>query len=261
MPRLSKGLILHGIRKYNGTEEAELHITGSQAKQKGLSVTSMAERKSRSGTSAIWQSWQSESAEAEFHIFGKSECSLGNRTSDLWQSRQSRSAEAELHIFGSPSRAEMRKWTFTSLEELVEKLRKRNLRFFRSPGRTEVWKAEFHIFANQSRAEVWKRSFRPLEVLAEQKCGSWNLDSWMTTYLGKSCSYGFQRVPFVNCRQFMYLVTSLLVLRAGCGIGLYQFLIIAYVFTFHIFDSQGRTEEQKRTFTSSEELADTKCGT
>ena len=39
----------------------------------------------------------------------------------------------------------------------------------------------------------------------------------MTTYLGKSCSFGLLRVPFVNCRQFMYmyLVISLLVLRAG----------------------------------------------
>ena len=32
-------------------------------------------------------------------------------------------------------------------------------------------------------------------------------------------------------RDFMYLVMSLLVLRAGCGIWLYQFLIIAYLFT------------------------------
>ena len=55
----------------------------------------------------------------------------------------------------------------------------------------------------------------------------------MTTYLGKSCSFGLPRVPFVNCRQFMYLVISLLVLRAGCGIWLYQFLIIAYLFTFY----------------------------
>ena len=53
----------------------------------------------------------------------------------------------------------------------------------------------------------------------------------MTTYLGKSCSFGLPRVPFVNCRQFMYLVMPLLVLRAGCGIWLYQFLIIAYLFT------------------------------
>ena len=50
--------------------------------------------------------------------------------------------------------------------------------------------------------------------------------------LGKSCSFCLPRVPFVNCRQFMYLVISLLVLRAGYGIWLYQFLIIAYLFTF-----------------------------
>ena len=53
----------------------------------------------------------------------------------------------------------------------------------------------------------------------------------MTTYLGKSCSFCLPRVPFVYCRQFMYLVISLLVLRAGYGIWLYQFLIIAYLFT------------------------------
>ena len=53
----------------------------------------------------------------------------------------------------------------------------------------------------------------------------------MTTCLGKSCSFGLPRVPFVNCYQFMYLVISRLVLRAGYGICLYQFLIIAYLFT------------------------------
>ena len=57
----------------------------------------------------------------------------------------------------------------------------------------------------------------------------------MTICLGKSCSFGLPRVPFVNCCQFMYLVISLLVLRAGCGIGLYQFLIIAYPFTLEYF--------------------------
>ena len=31
----------------------------------------------------------------------------------------------------------------------------------------------------------------------------------MTTCLGKSCSFGLPRVPFVNCYQFMYLVVSL----------------------------------------------------
>ena len=58
----------------------------------------------------------------------------------------------------------------------------------------------------------------------------------MTTYLGKSCSFCLPRVPFVNCCQFMYLVISLLVLRAGYGIWLYQFLIIAYLFT--LFDDR-----------------------
>ena len=63
----------------------------------------------------------------------------------------------------------------------------------------------------------------------------------MTTYLGKSCSFCLPRVPFVNCRQFMYLVISLLVLRAGYGIWLYQFLVIAYLFTLNrlpIWNSQ-----------------------
>ena len=31
----------------------------------------------------------------------------------------------------------------------------------------------------------------------------------MTTYLGKRSSFCLSRVPFVNCRQFMYLVISL----------------------------------------------------
>ena len=69
----------------------------------------------------------------------------------------------------------------------------------------------------------------------------------MTTCLGKSCSFGLPRVPFVNCCQFMYLVVSLLVLKAGCGIRLYQFRIIAYLFTLPIFGSPGRTSaEEKR---------------
>ena len=53
----------------------------------------------------------------------------------------------------------------------------------------------------------------------------------MITCLGKSCSFGLPRVSFVNCCQFMYLVISLLVLRGGYRIWLYQFLIIAYLFT------------------------------
>ena len=57
----------------------------------------------------------------------------------------------------------------------------------------------------------------------------------MTTCLGKSCSFSLPRVPFVNCCQFKYLVVSLLVLRAGCGIWLYQFLNIAYLFSLERF--------------------------
>ena len=34
----------------------------------------------------------------------------------------------------------------------------------------------------------------------------------------ESCPFGLPLVPFVNCRRFMYLVISLLVYRAGCGI-------------------------------------------
>ena len=68
----------------------------------------------------------------------------------------------------------------------------------------------------------------------------------MTTYLGKSCSFGLPRVPFVNCRQFMYLVISLLVLRAGCEIWLYQFLIIACLFTLHWYSFHETVPRQCR---------------
>ena len=33
-----------------------------------------------------------------------------------------------------------------------------------------------------------------------------------------SILFGFPRMPFVNCRQCMYLVISVLALRVGCGI-------------------------------------------
>ena len=39
----------------------------------------------------------------------------------------------------------------------------------------------------------------------------------MATYLEKSCPFGLPRVPFVNCRQFMYLVISLLVWGQDVG--------------------------------------------
>ena len=46
-------------------------------------------------------------------------------------------------------------------------------------------------------------------------CDEWGMN---VNFLGKSCSFCLPRVPFVNCRQFMYLFISLLVLRAGYGI-------------------------------------------
>ena len=55
----------------------------------------------------------------------------------------------------------------------------------------------------------------------------------MTTCLGKCCSFGLPRVSFVNCYQFIHLVISGLVLRAGHGICLYQSMIIAYPFTMN----------------------------
>ena len=59
-----------------------------------------------------------------------------------------------------------------------------------------------------------------------------SLGSWVAACLGEGCSFCLPRVPFVGCRRFVCLVVSLLVLRAGYGIWLYQFLIIAYLFTY-----------------------------
>ena len=97
----------------------------------------------------------------------------------------------------------MQKWTFTSLEVLVEKVRKRNLRSFDilteqtfdKPNFTSLpvkverkcgseasdhnksllsrsAEAEFHIFGSQGRTELQKRNFISSEELAEQKCGT-----------------------------------------------------------------------------------------
>ena len=77
----------------------------------------------------------------------------------------------------------------------------------------------------------------------------------MTTYLGKSCSFCLPQVPFVNCRQFMYLVISLLVLRAGYGIWLYQFLI--YLFTFpypYLAPYNTREEGQHRRISANPKI-------
>ena len=74
----------------------------------------------------------------------------------------------------------------------------------------------------------------------------------MAACLGGGCSFGLPRVPFVGCCQFVYLIISLLVLRAGCGIWLYQFLIIAYLFTSQ--NDRGRTHRALIGHTSKASL-------
>ena len=80
----------------------------------------------------------------------------------------------------------------------------------------------------------------------------------MTTCLGKSCSFHLLRVPFVNCCQFMYLVISLLVLRAGYGIWLYQFLFtVSFYFAclqnMYKYSHQ-RTHQHTRTVSACQRL-------
>ena len=70
----------------------------------------------------------------------------------------------------------------------------------------------------------------------------------MSTCLGKSCAFGLPRVSFVNCCQFMYLVISLLEMRAGYGIWLYQFARFISVremsgIFFFFFQGQGIVTE------------------
>ena len=50
------------------------------------------------------------------------------------------------------------------------------------------------------------------------KSGLWDDDLHVCDRLGKSYSFALPRMPFVNCCQFINLVISLLVLRAGYGI-------------------------------------------
>ena len=77
-----------------------------------LSIFESPGRTSAEDERDLSKSWPSESTESG--------------TSDLWQSRQSRSAEAEHHIFGSPGRDEMQKWTYPYLEVLAEQVWKMN---------------------------------------------------------------------------------------------------------------------------------------
>ena len=58
----------------------------------------------------------------------------------------------------------------------------------------------------------------------------------MTICFEKNCSFGLLRISFVSVYQFcMCVFPSVLVLRVGCGIRLYNFLIIAILVTLAIF--------------------------
>ena len=59
--------------------------------------------------------------------------------------------------------------------------------------------------------------------------GFW-VAGWPHVWEG-AVSFDLPRVPFEGCCRFVYLAISLLVLRAGYGIRLYQFRIIAHLFT------------------------------
>ena len=138
----------------------------------------------------------------------------------------------------NPDRDEMRKRNFTSLEVLAEQVRKAELQIFASHGRVEVRRlnftylavsaeAELHIFGSQGRTKMRTRNFRSLAVKTERKR---NFRSLAVTPERKRKNQIFSRqdraeVRKQNCR-------SLTVQSSWtCGSRLYQFLIIAYLFT------------------------------
>ena len=111
-------------RTYGGTEEAELHIFGSQGKaevwkRNFRSLEVLAKMKCGSGLIHIWKSWQNKCGRWTRSFESWPSGSTENGTPDLWQSRQRRSAEAQLHIFESPGRDEMRKWTLHLWQVLI----------------------------------------------------------------------------------------------------------------------------------------------
>ena len=135
----------------------------------------------------------------------------------FWQSRQSRSAEEELHIFGSPGRDEMWKWTFTSLEVLVEQVRKRNLRSFEVLAEQKFEKRNFtylavkaerkcgsepQTFRSPGRAEVRKLNFRSLAVKAGRKCASGTSHLWKN-WQSRSADQNSCHIMGSQCRAEM----------------------------------------------------------
>ena len=137
-------------------------------------------------SSHLWQSRQSRSAEAELQIFGSPDrdemrkwtypylevlaeqvrkmneifrspgrAEIQKAELQIFGSQGRVGAEADLYIFGSPSRDEMRKWTYPYLEVLAEQVRKMN-----------------EIFEVLAERKYGKWNFRSLAVKTERNCGS-----------------------------------------------------------------------------------------
>ena len=199
MPRLPEGLILHVrqheivlkciIWTYSGTEEAELW----RSRQSRSAFTSLGMKADlKCETTALLQSRQKGSAEAELPIFGnegrvlvekptfrslavKIERKCRSETANSWKSRQRWNAEAELHIFWSPGR--------TSAESGTSDLCQS-----RQSGSVG---AELYIFGSQYWTKVRTWNFRSLAVKAERKCGFGTSDLWQSRQ-SKSVEAEFQ---------------------------------------------------------------------
>ena len=165
------------IRTYSGTEEAELHIFGSQGKaevwKRNFTSWGMkADLKSESATSAIWQSKQSRSAEAgnftSLEVPAEMKC--GSGTSHLWKSWQNKCGSGTWDLFKS--------WQSGSVESGISDLWQSRLKCgSEASDLKQSWqsgnvKAKLQIFGRQGWMEVRKGKFTSLHELAEQKCGT-----------------------------------------------------------------------------------------
>ena len=145
-------------RTYGGTEEAELHIFGSQGKA---------------------EVWKRNFRSSE--VLAKMKCG-SDRTSvederDLSSPGRAEVRKAELQMFGIQGSAEVRKRNFTSLKVPAE--------MKCGSGLTHTWKSwqnkcgrRKRSFEVQTERKYEKRNFRSLAAKAEQKCGSGTSHLW-----------------------------------------------------------------------------------
>ena len=136
-----------------------------QSRSAFTSLGMKAEWNCESGTTALLQSRQKGSAEAELPI-------IDNEGRVLMEKpifRLSESAEAKLQIFGHPGRDEIRKLNFTSLEVRAEQVRKRNLRSFEVLAERSAESRTSDVWLSTQYGSV-ERKFIYLAVKAERKC-------------------------------------------------------------------------------------------